>query len=275
MRLVFILFFCLVELAMAGSFYDKFIDDVASEKKVWRRITSSINQEDSLTRNYTMNCSDMGGDRLYCLYVSDDNQFMIDSIVHEMNGEKSYYELNETFFDEKNQMTYSFMYINGFSYILHLYRHGRIVYIEDGCDTLQALFRDECLADAKWQNAKKDSLGRYVFSQEIYTWDDKGRLVQRVVRDFNNDLRISGTYRLKYGSPCDSVFVDPVDYENTFEGRKSRFNGTFGLIPEMGDPEYEMFAKTPYSDMPRNVADSILIRQQKRCEDYKKSLKKK
>ena len=54
--------------------------------------------------------------------------------------------------------------------------------------------------------------------------------------------------------------------------QQGRYDGSFGKIPEMGDPEYEDFAANPYSF---RQSEELLERQKKRCEDYKKSLKKK
>ena len=77
-----------------------------------------------------------------------------------------------------------------------------------------------------------------------------------------------------YGSPCDSIKVDPPDYPPR-EGFSSQatFHKSFGLIPEESDPEYEEFKRHPYH-YANSASSKMLERQKKRCEEYKKSQKK-
>jgi len=110
-------------------------------------------------------------------------------------------------------------------------------------------------------------------TRERFVWDEKGRLKQRIVSG-SLDSQINGTYSFYYKTPCDSVRVVPVDYVMNWDAlsEKGKYNGSFGKMPEKGDPEYEDFARNPYEF---RGSPELLARQQKRCEDYKKSLKKK
>ncbi len=134
---------------------------------------------------------------------------------------------------------------------------------------------------------KPDSLGLFLTNQIRYVWDEKGRLKQKILWELGNPYGLNGTYEFIYKSPCDPVKVVPEDREWGCDAMQGgRYDGSFGKIPEMDDPEYKSFAEDPYPLLVLNGPNhtsfnsdesqkKILERQKKRCEDYKKSLKKK
>ena len=168
------------------------------------------------------------------------------------------------------------------------YESGRLVSTEDWCDTVKKDGDPLCLSllEKRTFSIKPDSLGLFLRNQTRYVWNEKGRLKQRILWELGNPYGLNGTYEFIYKSPCDPVRVIPEDREWGWDAmQKGRYDGSFGKIPEMGDPEYASFAKNPYPSLvldgpdltPFNSDESqkaILERQMKRCEDYKKSLNK-
>lgn len=236
---------------------------------------------DSIVRQFKIQCRSVNDSQISCRGSADGNKAISDSIIiHENDedlGELSYYELTEHVFDDEDFLAHVFFYRRGW-YTLSKYNHGRIVLFEKGCDTIQTTYKESCISEAKKRNVKADSLGRYVFYQERYWWDEKGRLQKRSVWNSGEFDRLNGIYTFVYGTPCDTVRVVPVDYVGEYNqlSDKGRYDGTFGKIPDISDPEYAEYAKEPYpsSSIFDRKNDSLLKRQQKRCEDYKKSLKK-
>jgi hypothetical protein len=103
-----------------------------------------------------------------------------------------------------------------------------------------------------------------VIRSERYIWDEKGRLVQMVdkgkIRNFI------------YGTPCDTVKVEPSDFIYPHFGTPPVYDRSFGEIPEESDPEYEKFKEGPYEF---RAGPELLERQKARCEEYKESQKEK
>ena len=101
---------------------------------------------------------------------------------------------------------------------------------------------------------------------EHYFWE-KGRLVKTIIK---------GVERVfTYGTPCDSVIVNPSDLHQMGQVDISSppvYNKSFGLLPEETDHEYENFKRNPYRYY---APPSLLEKQKARCEDHKKSQKKK
>jgi hypothetical protein len=100
---------------------------------------------------------------------------------------------------------------------------------------------------------------------EQYFWE-KGKLMKTIIYGVERNFI--------YGSPCDSVIVEPPDI--TMSDSDVRFSSmvyhkSFGLIPEEKDPEYENFARGPYQYYAR---PELLERQKVRCEEYKEKQKK-
>ena len=101
--------------------------------------------------------------------------------------------------------------------------------------------------------------------REQYFWQN-GRLVRTIMKGVERNFI--------YGSPCDSIIVDPPD--DSPRGDFSPppvYHKSFGLIPEESDPEYEEFKRHPYH-YANSASLKMLERQKKRCEEYKKSQKK-
>jgi len=102
---------------------------------------------------------------------------------------------------------------------------------------------------------------------ERYFWKN-GRLVKTI---------LGGVERVFiYGTPCDSVIVEPPEAAEPASwdfGRSPVYNKSFGLIPEENDPEHGDFKMFPYSSY--HITSGLLERQKARCEEYKKSQKKK
>lgn len=228
-------------------------------------------------------CSDWKDSWIECRLVSKNKMNRLDSFfvkspssvrdtVPEIRG---YYTLTESVYDDNGLLMYSYEYRDGFKYSLKRFSHGRLVLFEKGCDTLQIGFKDKCLEEVALYDAEVDSMGRFAFSRELYSWDEKGRLSSRTLWTSNNGGTLDGTYVFSYGSPCDPIVVNPIDREVVFGevSSKGRYHGSFGKMPEVGDPEYDEFAENPYSIL-KTKGTKLLVRQQKRCEDYKKSLKK-
>jgi len=111
------------------------------------------------------------------------------------------------------------------------------------------------------RNDKIDTL-----AYEQYFWE-KGKLVKTIFKGV--------TRNFIYGTPCDYVIVTPSDdalKEGIDFNPPPMYNKSFGLIPEENDPEYEKFKRYPYSYY---APTELLEKQKRRCEEYKKSQKKK
>jgi hypothetical protein len=101
---------------------------------------------------------------------------------------------------------------------------------------------------------------------EQYFWE-KGRLAKTIFKGV--------TRNFIYGAPCDSVIVTPSDYalkDGIDFNPPPVYNKSFGLIPEENDLEYEKFKRNPYLYY---APIELLERQKARCEEYKKTQKKK
>lgn len=253
------------------------VDDTTSQSVI--RLTKVYN--DSIVVRFKGTCSDWKDGVQYCRFISEDGMSTVDSTIFARSGHESYYDLFERIHDGKGDLVYTNVLSRGYRYLEHKFSHGRLAYVEYGCSTKQPHFKDECKFEAREKNAKKDSNENYVFLKEKYFWDNYGRLMQSVYWDSDNVFEQNGTYTYRYGSPCDSIRVGFSDETNTliepvpkgdFSLDLNRFDGTFGMMPDVGDPEYKNFTKDPYEF---EATPELLERQKKRCEDYKKSLKKK
>jgi len=204
-----------------------------------------------------------------CRWISKDNRLFADSTIHKPDN----YTLFEKVFDAEGNKIYE-IFFNGF-YSIEKYEFGRLVASESWCDTIQLADNFYCLSfiNESQERLKRDSLGRFLIRQTKFVWDENGRLKRRIIWDMGNLYGLNGTYEFIYKSPCDTIHVIPEDRVWGWDAmQKGRYDGSFGKIPEMGDPEYEDFATNPYSF---RQSEYLLERQKKRCEDYKKSLKKK
>jgi len=241
---------------------------------------------DSITRTFRVICSEWDDEKKTCRFVSESGSSYIDSVIYKIaknNGlikkdrigenhdSRGYFNLFERIYDDEDFLAYVYMNTHGYEYNLAKYSRGRLTYKEFGCDTLQSFYKEDCQKRAQAKNASVDSNGRYVFYKETIVWDSLGRLKQRELWYSNDVLELNSSYTYIYGSPCDSVRVDPVDYPMNFYAESGVYDGSYGLMPEIQDPEYEEFAKDPYEF---EATPELLERQKKRCEDYKKSLKK-
>ncbi|MCQ2092194.1 MAG: hypothetical protein MJY85_05895 [Fibrobacter sp.] len=226
--------------------------------------------EDSLVRHFEVRCTDWSNDKIRCQEFAIEKNAFADSVHYRLpSGE--YYERSEQVKDESGLLLRHYMSRSGYEYHLKKYDHGKIILVENGCDTTQSLFKEECISASRTQNAKPNEFGGFVFNQKKYVWNNEGRLQERIV--WNSKNNSEERYLFHYGSPCDSIRVNPVDlYRLDGVSVKGKYNGSFGKMPEKGDPEYEDFARDPYEF---RASPELLARQQKRCEDYKKSLKKK
>ncbi|MBR4784475.1 MAG: hypothetical protein IK012_04385 [Fibrobacter sp.] len=218
-----------------------------------------------------------------CSLIAKGNKSSIDSNIHNQ-GE---YELFERIYDAEGRMSF-YRLVESHWTTIDRYESGRLVSHEDWCDTIRTQKNSLCRSpyEERGESIKPDSLGLFLTNQIRYVWDEKGRLKQRILWELGNPYGLNGTYEFIYKSPCDPVKVVPEDREWGWDAmQKGRYDGTFGKIPEVGDPEYNSFAEDPYPSMvldgpgltPFNSDESqktILERQKKRCEDYKKSLKK-
>lgn len=218
-----------------------------------------------------------------CRLIAKGNKSSMDSTIHNQGD----YRLLETIYDAEGREFYS-RFVEWYLTSINRYESGRLVSHEDWCDTISAQKNPLCrsLYEERGVSIKPDSLGLFLTNQIRYVWDEKGRLKQRILWELGNPYGLNGTYEFIYKSPCDPVQVVPEDREMGWDAmQKGRYDGSFGKIPEMGDPEYASFAKNPYPSLvldgpdltPFNSDESqkaILERQMKRCEDYKKSLNK-
>ncbi len=218
-----------------------------------------------------------------CRLIAKGNKSSMDSTIHNQGD----YRLLETIYDAEGREFYS-RFVEWYLTSINRYESGRLVSHEDWCDTISAQKNPLCrsLYEERGVSIKPDSLGLFLTEQKRYVWDEKGRLKQRILWELGNPYGLNGTYEFIYKSPCDPVQVVPEDREMGWDAmQKGRYDGSFGKIPEMGDPEYASFAKDPYPSLvldgpgltPFNSDESqktILERQKKRCEDYKKSLNK-
>ena len=218
-----------------------------------------------------------------CRWISKDNRLYADSMAYK-NGS---YVLFERVYNIEGYLIY-FISVEGKRYSIERYESGRLVSIETWCDTARHSGNRLCLSviDERENSIKPDSLGLFLTSQIRYVWDEKGRLKQRILWELGNPYGLNGTYEFIYKSPCDPVKVVPEDREWGWDAmQKGRYDGSFGKIPELGDPGYEAFVENPYAfpssgigphdRTPEEILKDIRERQKKRCEDYKKSLKKK
>ena len=218
-----------------------------------------------------------------CRLIAKRSRSEIDSTIHNQ-GE---YQLYERIYDAEGHIAY-YSFFESHLTSIDRYKSGRLVSTEDWCDTVKKDGDPLCLSllEKRTFSIKPDSLGLFLRNQTRYVLDEKGRLKQRILWELGNPYGLNGTYEFIYKSPCDPVQVVPEDREMGWDAmQKGRYDGSFGKIPEMGDPEYASFAKNPYPSLvldgpdltPFNSDESqkaILERQMKRCEDYKKSLKK-
>lgn len=217
-----------------------------------------------------------------CRLIAKGNKSSMDSTIHNQGD----YRLLETIYDAEGREFYS-RFVEWYLTSINRYESGRLVSHEDWCDTISAQKNPLCrsLYEERGVSIKPDSLGLFLTNQIRYVWDEKGRLKQRILWELGNPYGLNGTYEFIYKSPCDPVKVVPEDREWGCDAmQKGRYDGSFGKIPEMGDPEYASFAEDPYPSIvfdgpgltPFNSDESqktILERQKKRCEDYKKSKK--
>ena len=204
-----------------------------------------------------------------CRWISKDNRLFADSAIHKPGN----YTLFEQVFDADGNIIYEIFFENFYS--IERYESRRLVASEFWCDTIQLANNPYCLSfiNGSQESLKLDSLGKFLIRQTRFVWDKKGRLKQRIIWDMGNPYGLNGTYEFIYKSPCDTIRVVPEDRVWGWDGAiEGRYDGSFGKIPEMGDPEYENFAAAPYSF---RQSEELLERQKKRCADYKKSLKKK
>ena len=218
-----------------------------------------------------------------CRLIAKGNKSSMDSTIHNQGD----YRLLETIYDAEGREFYS-RFVEWYLTSINRYESGRLVSHEDWCDTISAQKNPLCrsLYEERGVSIKPDSLGLFLTNQIRYVWDEKGRLKQRILWELGNPYGLNGTYEFIYKSPCDPVQVVPEDREMGWDAmQKGRYDGSFGKIPEMGDPEYASFTKDPYPSLvldgpdltPFNSDESqkaILERQKKRCKDYKKSLNK-
>ena len=218
-----------------------------------------------------------------CRLIAKGNKSSMDSTIHNQGD----YRLLETIYDAEGREFYS-RFVEWYLTSINRYESGRLVSHEDWCDTISAQKNPLCrsLYEERGVSIKPDSLGLFLTNQIRYVWDEKGRLKQRILWELGNPYGLNGTYEFIYKSPCDPVQVVPEDREMGWDAmQKGRYDGSFGKIPEMGDPEYASFTKDPYPSLvldgpdltPFNSDESqkaILERQKKRCADYKKSLNK-
>jgi len=252
------------------------VDDTTSQSVI--RLTKVYN--DTIVRNFSLECYDLSKERIRCHGFAEGAKAVYDSIIKISDKDsikQGNFELSEMVYDDKGFLAYSYKTVGNFKFDLYRYNHGRLVLNENGCESTNPFYKDRCVSEAKERNGKIDSLGRYIWYQERYVWNEQGRIQQRSVWSSDRP-NLNNDYTFVYGTPCDAVRVYPVDDIDRFgASEKGRYDRSFGKMPEVGDPEYIQFAKDPYpaSIFVQKVNDSILIRQQKRCEDYKKSLKKK
>lgn len=221
-----------------------------------------------------------------CHSTINDGKSFIDSVTYK----SGFFDMFECIYDNAGHKAYSILTsrgkigFHGNSYSIDRYELGRLVSSEDWCDTIGNQTNPHCrsLLEERENSIKQDSLGRFLTNQIRYVWDGKGRLKQRILWELNNPYGLNGTYEFIYKSPCDPVKVVPEDREWGWDAmQKGRYDGTFGKIPEVGDPEYKSFAEDPYPESIVNAKSfstpesqkAILERQKKRCEDYKKSKK--
>lgn len=219
-----------------------------------------------------------------CRLIAKGNKSSMDSTIHNQGD----YRLLETIYDAEGREFYS-RFVEWYLTSIDRYESGRLVSHEDWCDTISAQKNPRCrsLYEERGDSMKPDSLGLFLTNQIRYVWDEKGRLKQRILWELGNPYGLNGAYEFIYKSPCDPVKVVPEDREWGCDAMQGgRYDGSFGKIPEMDDPEYKSFAEDPYPLLVVNGPNhtsfnsdesqkKILERQKKRCEDYKKSLKKK
>lgn len=219
-----------------------------------------------------------------CRLITNGSKSLMDSTIHNQGD----YRLFERVYDAEGREFYS-RFVEWYLTSIDRYESGRLVSHEDWCDTISAQKNPLCrsLYEERGDSMKPDSLGLFLTNQIRYVWDEKGRLRQRILWELGNPYGLNGTYEFIYKSPCDPVKVVPEDREWGCDAMQGgRYDGSFGKIPEMDDPEYKSFAEDPYPLLVLNGPNhtsfnsdesqkKILERQKKRCEDYKKSLKKK
>lgn len=242
--------------------------------------------------DFEIYCGQWMNDKKECHYLSKNGKSHIDSTIYKngrdnpfgkildgseldlTNKKSGYYDLIGEIYNDENEKVYSFGYISGYLYSRKIFKLGHLVLEERGCDTAHVFYKKHCLVQKTKRKFKMGSLENFIEYQVDYVWDEQGRLKERTLWNTYDPYGLNGTYNFIYGSPCDSVRVSPIDYYlQGWDSRseKGKFNGSFGKIPEKGDSEYEAFAENPYDF---EASPKLLERQKKRCEDYRKSLKK-
>lgn len=278
MMIVFFVLFgaVIVHASSCDAVETKSVEDSTSQSVI--ELTKVYN--DTIIRHFSLKCYNLSKERLRCHGFAEGAKAVYDSVFIKVSDKGSikqgYFELSEIVYDDAGLLAYSYNNVGGFKYDFYRYDHGKLVYNENGCDTINSFYKERCISYAKKRKGKIDSLGRYVWYQEQYVWDEKGRMLQRSVWS-SDQPSLNKNYTFVYGSPCDTVRVYPIDDIDRFgTNKKGRYDGSFGKMPEIGDPEYVQFAENPYlvSIFVQEDDGSLLARQKKRCEDYKKSLKK-
>ncbi|MCQ2125420.1 MAG: hypothetical protein MJZ25_14675 [Fibrobacter sp.] len=239
--------------------------------------TRSLVYEDSIKLDLEIYCGGWfvrgEGERLdsikKCFLISKGSISRVDSFVRNDN----HYEVFEDIYDVNQELVFSGLRTENI-YSEYRYDSGKLLTHDELCDTIHEAEKSLCfgLLSNDFTNLEQDRFGKFVMTRERFVWDEKGRLKQRIVSGPLNS-KINGTYDFFYKTPCDSVRVEPVDYVVDWDAlsEKGKYDGSFGKMPEKDDPEYAEFAKNPYEF---EATPELLERQKKRCEDYKKSLKK-
>jgi len=202
------------------------------------------------------------------LYESPDTTIMFYLIIHRDCKETKKFVIE----DRKNKVEKdSFYYDNGHWMVSESYRiktetgESLEIYkyrVDDGGD-------DITIRDGQGRVTNKMSISKNndTLRHERYFWE-KGRLVKTIFKGV--------TRNFIYGTPCDSVIVEPPEAAEPASwdfGRSPVYNKSFGLIPEENDPEYDKFKMFPYGGY--HITSELLERQKARCEEYKKSQSKK
>lgn len=188
-----------------------------------------------------------------CIVNHPTNKSTKDSIIHK----SGYWEISE--------MSYS---NGGVRVSMRLEGYGRsIIHRYDSLGRLETVTRsintvtDSIVKILRGENVMTANM--HLMPQfERYVWGKNGRLIQTIIDDKVSDFI--------YGTPCDSIIVQPPDFIRVFDGilEECTYHGSFGKMPAMDDPEYQRFAEDPdgYKATPQ-----VLERQIARCEEYKKS----
>jgi hypothetical protein len=191
----------------------------------------------------------------YCAIINSQNRSRKDSTVHNDGT----WELMEWYYEGENI--------------------SKIVYTSSGRSKITSMYDSLERILSKVHIGKK----RDTITSERYVWGDNGRLMQIITK--GDDIQTlgfvtggpaepppKGKSKIKpppkyvvrnfiYGTPCDSVRVEPTDY--------GVYDKSFGKIPEESDGLYMLFKSNPYM-FTRNA----LPEQKRRCEEYKEVQKK-